>query len=104
MNTEALILSLIMCGIGLTLGFVYFNPWGFVLDGVGFLIFLYAIKSGETKNTQIVHENSSSHKRRIAEDRYRCRYCMMFGHLGCKRKEELLNAEPCEDFIESHRD
>jgi len=104
MNVGALFLSLFVCGLGLALAYVYWNPWGFVLDGIGFMIFVYAIKSGEAKGEHVAYEDAKSHKKRIVGEKYRCGYCMMFGKGGCKRKEELLNAEPCEDFIVSYTD
>lgn len=61
MNYALLIFAFLLCGIGLTLGFVFFEPIGFVLDGLGFMLFLYVIA---TRNKE---------ERYTAEDVYRSR-------------------------------
>ncbi len=101
MHVGAMLLALVMCGLGLALAFVYFNPWGFVLDGVGFMVFLYAIYNREERQT-VIYEDRTSYKRRQAGENYKCHYCMFFGKPGCKNQEQLLNATPCEDFTYSY--
>ena len=32
-------------------------------------------------------------------ENYKCRYCRWFGHDRCRRREDLINAIPCEDFL-----
>lgn len=54
MNNGALVLGFLMCAVGLVAGWVLWNPWGFVLDGLGIMIFFYGIfaKEEETTPTQ----------------------------------------------------
>ena len=47
MNYGLLALSFLLCGIGLVLEFVFLEPLGFVLDGLGFMLFLYVIFTRE---------------------------------------------------------
>jgi len=95
MKAGALLLSFILCGLGTTLAFVYFNPFGLVIDSLGFMVFLYAIFSKEEQEPKPYH---ALYDKRIAEEDYKCRYCAWFGKPGCKRQERLLNGKPCEDF------
>ena len=100
MKTGALLLSFIMCGLGLALVFVYWNPWGFVLDGVGFMVFLYAIFSKD-EDESLRYASLESLKKRTAQEKYKCGYCSFYEKPGCKRQEKFLNGKPCEDFMES---
>ncbi len=50
MKAGVLLLSFIICGLGSTLAFVFFNPIGLVIDSLGFMLFLYAIFSKEEQN------------------------------------------------------
>ena len=43
MNYGLLLLSFLICGIGLYLGVALFQPIGFVFDGLGFMLFLYVL-------------------------------------------------------------
>jgi hypothetical protein len=103
MKTGALLLSLAMCAVGLALAFVYWNPWGFVLDGIGFMLFLYAI-SGERNEIEnypsriLEPRIYRDYRKEIDPENYRCRICANFEKSECKRQEKLLNAKPCEDF------
>ena len=55
-NYVLLVLSCILCGIGLTLGFVFFEPFGFMLDGLGFMLFLYVIATRNKDKTSAEEE------------------------------------------------
>ncbi len=101
MKGEALVLSLIMCGLGLALVFVYFNAWGFVLDGVGFMVFLYAIFGKDDRQT-VIYEDRTSHEKKQFGENYNCRHCMFFGKEGCSRHETWSYATPCEAFVYSN--
>ena len=41
----------------------------------------------------------TSYYKRIAEENYKCGSCLLFGKPGCKRQEQLINADPCADFM-----
>ena len=51
MKIEVLLLSFIMFGLGTALAFVYLNPWGLVIDSLGFMLFLYAIYCDREENS-----------------------------------------------------
>ena len=59
MNYGLLALSFLLCGIGLTLEFVFFEPFGFVFDGLGLMLLFYVISVGRRS------------KSRTSEDAYR---------------------------------
>ena len=104
MKTILLLLSFLICAIGLTIGFVFFNPFGFVLDGIGFMLFLYAIFGDKNENENYPSRilKPSRHRDNHSEiepENYRCRICLKFGKSECKRQEKLLNAIICEDFM-----
>ena len=40
-----------------------------------------------------------SYYKRIAEEDYKCGSCAYISKPGCKRNEQFINAEPCEDFM-----
>ena len=42
--------------------------------------------------------NRQAYYRKFAKEKYKCRNCFWFGKPGCERKEEFLNAKPCEEF------
>lgn len=84
MKTGALLLSFIICGLGLTFAFVLLNPFGLVIDSLGFLLFPYAISSRE-KEEKWRYGDRTSHYKRIAEQNYKCGSCLSFGKPGCKR-------------------
>lgn len=46
-------LSFIICGFGLMLSFVFFNPWGFVIDDLGLMLFFYGLKADDNKATKL---------------------------------------------------
>ncbi|UCE15342.1 MAG: hypothetical protein JSV12_05545 [Candidatus Bathyarchaeota archaeon] len=96
MKRTMLVFSFILMFIGLSFGYVYGNPFGFVIDGIGFVIFLYAIFAKNEKPRFVSRKQylKSTHR----ED-YRCGTCFWFGKPGCKRNEEFINAEPCEDYM-----
>jgi len=85
--------------VGLSIGYVYINPFGFVLDGIGFIIFLYSIFSERAKPQRCVSEKT--YLKSVYQEGYRCGTCFWFGKSGCKRNEKFLNAEPCEDYMVS---
>jgi hypothetical protein len=58
MNYELLVLAFLLCGIGLTLGFVFSNSLGFVLDGVDFMLFLYVLYTRNEEETFEVAKNA----------------------------------------------
>jgi hypothetical protein len=95
-------LGFVMCFFGLVLGFVYFNPYGFVVDGLGSMFFLYGLFAHGSPEQDMVSEQGSM---RIADDlestweRSKCENCVNFGRPSCPRKEKLLNASPCEKFL-----
>lgn len=97
MKKPFFVLSLIMCAVGLFLVYATFNPLGFVLDGIGFLIFVYSIYPN--RREQRVFLDSVKYKKSVYEEEYKCGNCRMFGNEGCPRSEELINAKPCEKFI-----
>ena len=51
MKIEVLLLSFIMFGLGTSLAFFYLNPWGLVIDSLGFMLFLYAIYCDREENS-----------------------------------------------------
>ena len=51
MNVGVLLISFIICAVGLTLAFVYFNPFGLIIDGLGFMLFIVGIKIDSEKAT-----------------------------------------------------
>ena len=96
MRKTILIFSFVLMFVGLTIGYVYGHPFGFVIDGMGFALLLYAIFTRQ-KEPRFVNRNR--YFRSTLEEDYRCGTCFWFGKAGCKRKEELVNAEPCEDYM-----
>ena len=44
------------------------------------------------------YEDKYRYYKRVAQENYRCGKCYWFDTPGCKRKETLINAEPCKDF------
>ena len=52
MDGSVILASFVVCAFGLTLGFVYLNPFGFVLDGLGFMLFVYGLKKEDSNNTK----------------------------------------------------
>jgi hypothetical protein len=102
MNNSILLLSFLICGVGLTLGFVLLNPFGFVIDGIGIMIFFYAIfdkRENHSEGYILKNRDKKDNYRNYLEEDYKCRNCFWFGKPGCKRQEKLLNAEPCQDFM-----
>ncbi len=99
MRKTWLIFSILLIFIGLIFGFVYSNPFGFVIEGIGTIVFFYSIlsKPEESRSQRFVSRKQYL-KRMIKED-YRCGTCFWFGKPGCKRNEKLLNSEPCEDYM-----
>lgn len=96
MQKTWLLFSILLCFIGLLLGYVYRIPFGFVLDGIGVMVFIYAIRSdGESK----IFASREQYLKGVYQDDYKCGNCLMFGKGGCPRKEKLLNAKPCEDYF-----
>ena len=83
--------------IGLSMGLVGLNPFGFILQGIGFVIFLYALFSKGEKIR--VYQSKQQYFRSVRVEDYKCGNCWLFGKGGCKRKEKLPNAEPCEDYV-----
>jgi len=98
MRKTILMFSFVLMFVGLTIGYVYANPFGFVIDGIGFVLFLYAIFAKQKEPR--LHIREQYLKTTLQED-YRCGTCFWFGKSGCKRNEKLLNAEPCEDYMVS---
>jgi hypothetical protein len=72
MNYGLLALSFLLCGIGLILEFVFFEPFGFMFDGLGFMLFLYVILVGrrsESRTSEDVYRSFERDKeivRRVA--------------------------------------
>lgn len=44
-------------------------------------------------------EDKKTHYVNTLGEEYKCRNCRWFGDSRCKRKETLINANPCEDFL-----
>jgi len=102
MNYGLLLFSFLLCGIGLTLVFVYFEPLGFVFDGLGFMLFLYVVATRKRDETYDASPSFSSEKEYLKTthgENYRCGCCRFFGHPMCERNEKFLNAEPCEKYV-----
>jgi hypothetical protein len=95
MKQRFVVLGFVMCFFGLALGFVYFNPFGFVLDALGFMIFLYGLFARES-----YEQDSVDIARALAEDeeRNKCHNCLLFGKEFCPRAEKYYNAKPCDKF------
>jgi hypothetical protein len=75
---------------------MYWLPFGFVLDGIGFMIFLYAIR---LEGGSRIFASREQYLKGVYQDDYKCGKCLMFGKGGCPRKEKYLNAKPCEDYF-----
>jgi len=90
-NTVAVVLGFLMCALGMTIGFVLLEPLGFILDGLGFMVFLYGIFA---KQEVIV----TPERRTSLEERNKCGNCTYFGLESCPRHERWLIAFPCEKF------
>ena len=83
--------------------FVYFNPFGFVIDSLGFMLFIYGLKKEDSDNSSRPYipfygNKQAYYKAEYGED-FKCSNCYRFGKPGCKREEKLLNAEACNDFM-----
>jgi len=68
---------------------VYGHPIGWVVDGIGFFIFLGAL---------VIHPNGSKPSTQRTFQGKVCGNCYWFGKEECKRKEKMFGAMPCEDF------
>ena len=97
MNSSALVLGFLMCTVGLTVGFVLLEPLGFVLDGLGLMVFIYGIFAKHERDTRF-WKKSSDHTVHGSSDENKCAYCVFFGLDSCPRHETLLNAIPCDKF------
>jgi len=75
MNYELLVLSFLLCGIGLTLGFVFFEPLGFVLDGLGLMLFVYVLYA-RNKEEKFTVEDAYRSKKLDEEIRRRQTYVL----------------------------
>ena len=91
-------------------GFVYLLAEREISDG-GFLAALLLgvigaalwlvidISRGANKPESWRYEDRRSYYKRIAQEEYKCGSCVWMGKPGCKRQEQFINAEPCEDFM-----
>ena len=68
---------------------VYGHPIGWVIDGVGFFIFLGALM---IKPEDFIPSTQRTFQGKV------CGNCYWFGKVECKRNEKLFNAMPCEDY------
>lgn len=44
-------------------------------------------------------EEKSYYRPQVSGENPKCSSCMWFGKSRCQRQEKLINAEPCEDFL-----
>jgi hypothetical protein len=106
MDGSIIFVSFIICAIGLTLSFVYFNSWGLVIDGLGFMLFLYGVKKDSGNNNPLFASGNKQVYNRNTfwkDNRFVCHTCALFGNPNCPRKEVLLNAEPCDSYNQSYK-
>jgi len=60
MNYGLLALAFLLCGIGLALQFVFFEPFGFVFSGLGLMLLFYVISVGrrnENRTSEDAHRS-----------------------------------------------
>ena len=97
MKTKFFIISLLLYALG---GYLIFSPayvTGYVLEGIGFMIFIYSIYPSEKEGH--IYQDKRQYAKSTYEEQYECGNCRIFGNLGCPRKEQIFHAEPCEQFI-----
>jgi hypothetical protein len=96
MKTNIFILAIILSAIGTYIAYSTFHPIGFAIDGIGFMLFIYSIFPS---SKEPVYSDKIQYRKSVYEDEYKCGNCRIFGNPGGSRKEKLINAQPCEEFI-----
>ena len=68
-----------------------------LLGFVGAIVWV-VVDASRTQSRTVNYPSSFKDVKTLGEE-YKCRNCRWFGDSRCKRKETLINAKPCEDFL-----
>lgn len=76
---------------------------GFFFGILGSVIWLLLSLSREKTSCPPEYRSWKGYQKAVHQGDYRCGTCFWFGKAGCKRNEEYINGEPCEDYERQYR-